>query len=204
MAIQVINTGTSANAGDGDSIRTAFSKVNNNFSFLSTATVSSGANISTGDVPPINSNLGDLWYDTISGRTYIYYDNGWVDSSPSGEIGPIGPQGEPGPPGPYTDSIYDAGGVSGTVSFDRSSGTVHTCLLQGNLTISNISNATSGDNFTILLTQDNVGGRTLTMPNNYKFALGIKSLSTSPGAVDMINMLFIGTTTYVTLTTGYS
>lgn len=35
MSIQVINTGTSANAGNGDSIRTAFTKVNENFSFLS-------------------------------------------------------------------------------------------------------------------------------------------------------------------------
>jgi hypothetical protein len=132
---------------------------------------------------------------------YVYYDSGWIDSSPAGAVGPTGPS---GPPGPYSDSIYNAGAVSGTVAFDRSSGTVHTCLLEGNLTISNIFNKSSGDNFTIILTQDNVGGRTLTMPNNYKFALGIKSLSTSPGAVDMINMMFIGPTVYVTLTTGYS
>lgn len=31
MAIQIINTGSSANAGDGDSIRSAFAKVNQNF-----------------------------------------------------------------------------------------------------------------------------------------------------------------------------
>jgi hypothetical protein len=201
MAIQFINTGSSANAGDGDSIRSAFAKINNNFTVLTTATSSSGVNISTGDTPPVNPALGDLWYDTVSGRTYIYYDSGWVDSSPPGAVGPTGPS---GPPGPYSDSVYNAGGVSGTIAFDRSSGTVHTCLLQGNLTISNILNKSSGDNFTIILTQDSVGGRTLTMPNSYKFALGIKSLSTSPGAIDMINMMFIGTTTYVTLTTGYS
>ena len=34
MAIQTINTGTSPNKGDGDSIRTAFNKVNNNFNYL--------------------------------------------------------------------------------------------------------------------------------------------------------------------------
>ena len=34
MAIQIINTGTSANAGNGDSIRTAFQKVNFNFDYL--------------------------------------------------------------------------------------------------------------------------------------------------------------------------
>lgn len=34
MTIQSINTGTSPNKGDGDSIRTAFNKVNNNFNYL--------------------------------------------------------------------------------------------------------------------------------------------------------------------------
>ena len=34
MTIQYVNTGTSANAGNGDSIRLAFSKVNNNFSYV--------------------------------------------------------------------------------------------------------------------------------------------------------------------------
>ena len=34
MTLQLINTGTSANAGNGDSIRTAFAKVNNNFDYL--------------------------------------------------------------------------------------------------------------------------------------------------------------------------
>ena len=37
MSIQYINTGSSANAGNGDSLRSAFIKVNNNFAYLSTA-----------------------------------------------------------------------------------------------------------------------------------------------------------------------
>jgi hypothetical protein len=48
MAIQYINTGSSANAGDGDSLRSAFVKVNNNFAYLSTATVGTGGNGYTG------------------------------------------------------------------------------------------------------------------------------------------------------------
>lgn len=38
VAIQFINTGTSSNAGNGDSLRTAFNKINGNFLALSTAT----------------------------------------------------------------------------------------------------------------------------------------------------------------------
>ena len=37
MAKQTINLGTSANKGDGDPLRTAFDKVNDNFSELYTA-----------------------------------------------------------------------------------------------------------------------------------------------------------------------
>ena len=338
MTIQLINTGTTANSGNGDSIRTAFNKVNNNFSFLSTASfaVSSsietginppanpstgdlwydpvsgrlyiyydaswidsspsvesgnGTNIFVGETPPTDAELGDLWYDIVSGRMYVYYDAGWIDASPpgaagpagptgpsdgptgpqgaqgdvgptgpqgpqgdvgptgalgptgpsdgptgpqgdvgptgptgpestvagptgpAGDIGPTGPLGDAGPTGPsgpsgasglYSDNVYDVGGVSGPTVFDRSLGTVQTCLLQGDLTISDISNTNNGDNFTIIFTQDYFGGHTLTVPSNYKFASGIKSLSGSPFAVDMLNMMFIGTTTYVTLTTGYA
>jgi hypothetical protein len=129
-------------------------------------------------------------------------------TGPSG--GPSGPQGIQGPSGPsgasglYSDNVYDAGFAAGAFIFDRSLGTVQTCVLIGDIEIANISNTNNGDNFTIILTQDSVGGRTLTVPSSYKFASGIKSLSTSPGAVDMINMMFIGTTTYVALTTGYA
>ena len=47
MAIQYINTGSSANAGNGDSLRSAFIKVNNNFAYLGT---SPGYTGSTGTV----------------------------------------------------------------------------------------------------------------------------------------------------------
>jgi hypothetical protein len=87
--------------------------------------------------------------------------------------------------------------------FDRNSGTVHLCVLTGNLNITSIANTNNGDNFTIILAQDYNGNHQLTMPSSYKFASGMKTLTTTPFAVDMINMMFIGTITYVTLTTGY-
>ena len=48
MAIQIINTGTSANAGNGDSIRTAFTKVNQNFDFLSGVISGTSTNFNSG------------------------------------------------------------------------------------------------------------------------------------------------------------
>jgi hypothetical protein len=269
MAIQLINTGTSANAGNGDSIRTAFTKVNENFGELATLigttgtsfieavadagaslffhnshtgltalyddenniiqfTVSAGptgprglqgpegprglqgvsgpegpqgpqgvegatgTNISFGVYPPINPPIGRLWFDIVSGKLYLYYDNSWVDASP------------PAGSGAYNDTIYDVGAVNGLTVFNRNSGTIQTCTLTGNIEIDGILNSYNGASFTIILTQDGVGGRLLTVPSSFKFASGIKTLSTTPGAVDMINMFFIGTSTYATLTTGYA
>lgn len=63
MTIQIINTGSSANSGDGDSIRTAFAKVNQNFAYLSTATFggntvdNSSLNFGSVDEPNTNFNV---------------------------------------------------------------------------------------------------------------------------------------------------
>lgn len=82
MAIQYVNTGTSANKGDGDTLRVAFGKINNNFSQLSTLIGESSATITVNSFPPLDPSPGELWYDTVSGRAFIYYDNFWVDSNP--------------------------------------------------------------------------------------------------------------------------
>ena len=53
MAIQVINIGTSANKGDGEPLRTAFDKINDNFAELSlkvTNLETGGITVTTGDV----------------------------------------------------------------------------------------------------------------------------------------------------------
>jgi len=173
MAIQYINTGTSANSGDGDSIRLAFTKINANFRDLtdllgSTATevtelvqdrvetlfvhnshtgltavyddladkiiltvVDQGnGSVYQGDTPP-TGNTSTLWYDTVSGKSYVYYDDTWVDANSSsvGPTGPSGPSGAaslvPGPTGP-TGSVGATGpqgpqGPQGPVAFQKAS-----------------------------------------------------------------------------------
>ena len=152
MTIYYINTGTSPNAGNGDSLRTAFTKINTNFGTLveqiaggtastlvagtytfalsNTGTVSlngepfvSGSSSAVAsDIAPTSPGLGDLWYDTVAGQLFVYYDSGWIDASPNttgpqGEAGPTGPQGNqgpagadstvPGPTGPNGAPIYE-------------------------------------------------------------------------------------------------
>ncbi len=67
MTIQTINTGSSANAGNGDTLRSAFSKINSNFTY-------------------INSSLTNL---ILSGGLI-------GPTGPQGDVGPPGPQGDPG------------------------------------------------------------------------------------------------------------
>lgn len=56
-------------------------KVGNGLSINGSGVLSANS-VTTGTTPPTSPVIGDLWYDTESGRTYIYYDSNWVDSSP--------------------------------------------------------------------------------------------------------------------------
>jgi hypothetical protein len=51
-----------------------------------------------GVTPPTNPLTGQVWYNTTTGRAYIYYDSFWVEFSP-GFTGQQGPQGPAGPAG---------------------------------------------------------------------------------------------------------
>ena len=112
MARQTINVGTSPNARDGDPIRSAFQKVNANFTELyNTAgadiqipaqTGNSGKYLTTNGTtlswvtPGISYtasttaptiSAGALWFNTEEGKLYVNYNNTWVDSNPT-EIDP--------------------------------------------------------------------------------------------------------------------
>lgn len=111
MTILYVNTGTSPNKGDGDSLRVSFDKINQNFrELITTINTSTGgsASIEVGNAPPADPVEGALWYDVVSGRLYIYYDSFWVDSNPDAVAGPTGPRGNPGP-----DGIQGLNGPSG-------------------------------------------------------------------------------------------
>jgi hypothetical protein len=105
MTIQYVNTGSSPNKGDGDSIRAAFNKINENFRYLSTITGSGGVvDIGTG-TGAIIANLGDIRIDkatittTATNEDIIFDPNGFgrvrlrntplqFDNGTGGNIGP--------------------------------------------------------------------------------------------------------------------
>jgi hypothetical protein len=66
--------------------------------------------------PPEDAVDGDIWFDTVNGGLYTYYDSYWIELSgaqgptgPAGEDGIIGLTGPTGPTGPQ-----GATGPSGT------------------------------------------------------------------------------------------
>jgi hypothetical protein len=133
MTILYVNTGTSPNQGDGDSLRVSFNKINQNFreivNTLNTSTTGTAVITVTG-IPPTNPREGALWFDTISGKLYIWYDSFWVDPNPDALAGPAGPRGlqgiegiqgldgPSGPQGPISTTLGPSGpaGPAGNTS----------------------------------------------------------------------------------------
>lgn len=83
MTQQIINTGV-ADKGNGDPLRTAFTKVNDNFTELFNQ-VATGVVVNA--TPPETPEEGDLWWDPEGGRLYISYDSNWIDASPVDGVG---------------------------------------------------------------------------------------------------------------------
>jgi hypothetical protein len=105
MSLQIINLGATANDRGGDPLRTAFTKVNDNFtelyanlsSYLPNPTGNAGKFLTTNGsaltwaptltytqstTPPSSPNAYSLWYDEVTGRIYTWYNSNWVDASP--------------------------------------------------------------------------------------------------------------------------
>jgi hypothetical protein len=67
------------------------------------ATGPDGTFNATGPTAPADPSEGDVWFDTESGRTFVRYDNFWVESS-SAVVGIQGPTGPPGANGTFIEA----------------------------------------------------------------------------------------------------
>jgi hypothetical protein len=106
-------------------------------------------------------------------------------------------------------SLYDWSSVgsvatpAGTYNIDASSGTVHSILLGGSITLSGMLTTSNGNGVTLILTQDGVGGRTLTTSGTWIWEGGIKTLSTGAGAVDLLKFEYYNGIYFAELKKGY-
>jgi len=82
-----------------------------------------------------------------------------------------------------------------TITWNIEDGYNATVTLGGNRTLS-ITNAVSGDSGTLIVKQDAVGSRTLTLPSGSKEMAGSITLSTAANSIDIIAWLYDGTNYY--------
>lgn len=107
--------------------------------------------------------------------------------------------------GPYKESVYSIGNSgSGTVTPNFNNGPVQTVTATGNFTLALPSNIAAGSNLTLIITQDGTGGRTFSPNASYKFANGLKTLSTAANKIDIMTIFYDGSRYLCSLNRNYS
>jgi len=69
------------------------------------------------DTAPSSPSVGDVWFDTTVGNTFVYYDSYWIEVA--GAQGPTGATGATGPTGPSADVSATTAVVAGKLSGDQ-------------------------------------------------------------------------------------
>jgi parallel beta-helix repeat protein len=89
--------------------------------------------------------------------------------------------------------IHQQGDITGTITFNRSSGRTIAATLVGAVRANLPSPSMIGETLTLLLRQGGNGSHTIAWPNNFKKAGGNLTLSSQAGALDSIHMTWDGT-----------
>lgn len=96
------------------------------------------------------------------------------------------------------------GAITGATTINANTGPIQRATLVGNITINttNLTNFSTGESVTLVLTQDGTGNRVLT--SNLKYAGASKTLTTTANAIDTIAITFDGTNYLAALVKGYA
>ena len=78
MSQEFIEIGTGEQTGDGESIRSAFIKINNNFSDIYNIVTTEGNRAFVGESLPPGAVDGNFWLNKNNGRLYINVDSQWI------------------------------------------------------------------------------------------------------------------------------
>lgn len=103
-----------------------------------------------------------------------------------------------------TETVYNGGNATTSITPNRNNGSVQKFTLTNNFALNVPTNMSAGQSLTLILTQDSTGSRLMNANTAYLFASGFQTLSTTSGAIDMLNIFTDGTTYYATLTVDYS
>jgi len=103
----------------------------------------------------------------------------------------------------YKETIYTGGTTTGTITPDVANGNVQSITLSGNITLNALGNPETGQSMTLIVKQPASGGP-YTLTSTMSFAGGTKTLSTAANAVDIISIVYDGTTYFASLSTNFS
>jgi hypothetical protein len=181
-----------------------------------------GGGVTVSETPPASPSAGDLWFESDTGKTFIYYDSFWVETS--GADGSQGTTGNTGPEGGTTTlttkgdilardastSVRFPVGTNGKVLTANSSTTtglewVTPTVYATVANLSTLSNTVTGisDNAnTLSNTVTALSGNVSTISNTVVLKSNIASptftgVPTAPTAANTVNNTQIATTAYV-------
>jgi hypothetical protein len=129
---------------------------------------------------------GQIWFNSSTGRSYVYYDSFWVEltpgvEGPTGPTGASGAQGATGPTGPQGTDIHFAGSVANVGSLPTAGNSVNDAYIvdaDGNLYV---WNGTSFDDAGQIVGPQGIQGETgATGPTGPTGAEGAASTVTGP------------------------
>jgi len=103
----------------------------------------------------------------------------------------------------YKETIYTGGSTTGTITPDVANGNIQSITLSGNITLNALGNPETGQSMTLIVKQPASGGP-YTLSSTMSFAGGTKTLSTAANAVDIISIVYDGTTYFASLSTNFS
>ena len=104
----------------------------------------------------------------------------------------------------YSETVGNTGNTGTTFVPNYSNGIVQRITANNNFTLAAPLNISTGQSVTLIITQDATGSRVMTANAVYKFAYGVKNLSTVAGSIDMLSIFFDGTNYLCNLVKGYT
>lgn len=93
---------------------------------------------------------------------------------------------------------------SGSVTPVYTSGSVQKFTATSNFTLNAPTGMPTGGSVTLIITQDATGSRIMTANAAYKFAYAVRTLSTTPNAIDVMSIFYDGTNYLCNLVKGYA
>jgi len=101
----------------------------------------------------------------------------------------------------FVETVAASANTGTSIAPNAITGTIYNYTANSNFTFDGFTSPVAGQSATVIITQDATGSRI--MSSTMKFAGGSKTLSTAPGAIDMICILYNGTTYLASLAKGY-